>query len=348
MHYSIMDRVFARDASLGVVPLYEHGVDYPIICEVMGYSKKEEIDRLTFFSRCIKFYEQMGYPYASIEMGPKFPEIKQLSGKGEKGGESRDYVDENDGPIRTIEDVRNNALWLNENDIFDYELFEKALNLLPPHMKAVGGCSGGPFEHATFLMGLTNFCMALYEDPELIEELLDRIGRSLVAICERIVTHEKLGIYRFGDDLGFTQGTMISPEAIRRYIMPWQKKVVDVVHKNGKKFLLHSCGRLNDIMDDLIGYVGIDAKHSYEDKGTPVTEAKKLWGDRIAILGGLDVDFLCRADEKAIYDRTMETLKICSAGGGYAAGSGNTITSYMPVKNYLAMVKAVNDFNGTK
>ncbi len=353
MEYSIFDRVVARDKTLDVVPKYEHGVDYPVMCEIMGYPRNDldlriEKDYLTFWKRWITFYEQMDYPYVSIEMGAKFPQTKSLVGKGETDSVARGYVDENAGPIQTMEDVENDELWLDVDSIFDYKMYEKVLAMVPDHMKAVGGCSGGPFEHATFLMGLTNFCMALYEEPELIKKLMARIGERLVGVAERLVKYDKLGIYRFGDDLGYTQGTMVAPEAIRKYILPWQKKVVDVVHRSGKKFLLHSCGKLNDIMDDLIDDVGIDAKHSYEDKGTPVTEAKRLWGDRVAIIGGIDVDFLCRASEKEVYDRTIETLKICSVGGGYAVGSGNTITSYMPAKNYLAMVKAVNDFNGVK
>ena len=47
-------------------------------------------------------------------------------------------------------------------------------------------------------------------------------------------------------------------------------------------------------MNDLIDYVKIDAKHSYEDSSYSVAEYKKLYGDRIAILGGIDMDKLSR------------------------------------------------------
>ena len=91
-------------------------------------------------------------------------------------------------------------------------------------------------------------------------------------------------------------------------------------------------------MPALIDDVRIDGKHSFEDTILPVTEAKKKYGDRIALLGGIDVDFLCRADEKAIRKRVCETLEICLQGGGYCLGTGNSVANYIPLDNYLVML----------
>jgi uroporphyrinogen decarboxylase len=70
----------------------------------------------------------------------------------------------------------------------------------------------------------------------------------------------------------------------------------------------------------------------------PVTQAKQKYGDRIALLGGIDVDFLCRADEKTIRKHARETLEICLVGGGYCLGTGNSVANYIPVENYLIML----------
>lgn len=133
---------------------------------------------------------------------------------------------------------------------------------------------------------------------------------------------------------------------VRKYVFPWSKKVVEVVHQAGKPFLLHSCGQLEKIMDDLIDDVKIDAKHSFEDVIMPVTEAKRRWGDRVALLGGVDVDYLCRHSPAEIMEYTKRVMDVCSRGGGYAIGTGNTVANYIPVENYLAMLKAAADFNG--
>ncbi len=95
-------------------------------------------------------------------------------------------------------------------------------------------------------------------------------------------------------------------------------------------------------MEDLIKDVKIDAKHSFEDTIMPVTEFKKRYGNRIAVLGGVDVDKLCRLEEKELRGYVRDILDKCMPGGGYVLGSGNSITNYIPLKNYLIMLDEGN------
>ena len=99
-------------------------------------------------------------------------------------------------------------------------------------------------------------------------------------------------------------------------------------------------------MPDLIDDVRIDAKHSFEDVIVPVEEFKRRWGSRVAVLGGVDVDLLSRGTEADVRQRTSQILESCAPGGGYACGSGNSITNYMPTANYLAMIETIHHFNG--
>ena len=59
---------------------------------------------------------------------------------------------------------------------------------------------------------------------------------------------------------------------------------------------------------------------------------------RIAVLGGVDVDILAASTPDRVRRRTRELMETCGARGRYAVGSGNSIPSYIPVDNYLAMV----------
>jgi uroporphyrinogen decarboxylase len=91
-------------------------------------------------------------------------------------------------------------------------------------------------------------------------------------------------------------------------------------------------------MNDLIDYVGIDAKHSFEDNILAVAEAKEKYGKRIAILGGADVHVLCTEDEAGVRKYVSGILNACAPSGGYALGTGNSVANYIPVQNYLAML----------
>lgn len=72
------------------------------------------------------------------------------------------------------------------------------------------------------------------------------------------------------------------------------------------------------------------------------------YGDRIGNFGGADVDVLCQSSESEIREYVTDILKKCEGRGGVAFGSGNSIAGYVPVENYLAMVRAVREYRGEK
>jgi len=96
-------------------------------------------------------------------------------------------------------------------------------------------------------------------------------------------------------------------------------------------------------MGDVTNELKYDGKHSFEDQIISVEEAYDTWGESISILGGIDVDFIVRSSPELIYKRSKEMLERAQDKGGFALGSGNSITNYVPFENYLAMIKAAKD-----
>jgi uroporphyrinogen decarboxylase len=91
-------------------------------------------------------------------------------------------------------------------------------------------------------------------------------------------------------------------------------------------------------MDDLIDVVRIDGKHSYEDAILPVAQFQERYGQRVAVLGGLDVHALSTGTPESVRELTRAVIAACGPRGRYAVGSGNSIPDYVPVANYLSMV----------
>jgi uroporphyrinogen decarboxylase len=150
-------------------------------------------------------------------------------------------------------------------------------------------------------------------------------------------------VCRFGDDLGFKTSTLISPRDIRKNIIPQYRKIVKLIHSYNKPFLLHSCGNIFEVMDDLIEVVGIDAKHSNEDQIAPFSTWLDKYGDRIGIFGGIDTDIFCQKGEEEIKELVREIVALASNYKGFALGSGNSIADYVPVNGYLAMIETVRE-----
>jgi uroporphyrinogen decarboxylase len=142
--------------------------------------------------------------------------------------------------------------------------------------------------------------------------------------------------------MGFRTSTMVSPAFLRELVLPWHRACAEAGRARGKPYLLHACGQLDSIMEELIEGVGIAGKHSFEDGILPVAEAYRRYGGRIAVLGGVDMDLLARGSQQAVRERVRRTLEACfrpRAGLGYCLGSGNTVANYVPLGNYLAMLE---------
>jgi len=247
----------------------------------------------------------------------------------------RDWADEHRGPIQSWQDFEKYQ-WPTVNNV-NFTKLEWLRENLPDNM----GCydlTAHILEVLTYLFGYEMLCYKMFEEPNLVEAVCDRIGTFYVELTKAYCDFSCIKVIWGSDDMGYRTSTMVSPEFLRKNILPWHKKCARIAHEHDRPYLLHSCGQLAEIMDDLIDDVAIDAKHSYEDAIMPVTEAKKLYGRRMAILGGIDLDFLCRADEQAIRKRVQDTLQACMTDGGYCLGTGNSVANYIPLDNYLVML----------
>ena len=323
------------------VPFYELFADPEIVNAVSNnmelvdpkYRRQVEVIQ----GRTVRFYYMLGYDYV-----PTFPVINlprhnilSTTDTSELSRGERMWVDEHHGTIETREDF-DKYPWPSARDI-DYSDIEKLGKRLPKGMKAIG-ITSGVLENVMWLMGYELLSYALYDNPDLVKDMFDKIGEILVAAHSIMAQMDWVGAVVLGDDMGFKTSTMISPEHLRKYVFPWQKRIAEAAHAYDKPLILHSCGNLENVMDDLIDYVGINAKHSYEDVIMPVTEAKKRYGKRISILGGTDMNFLCRASPEEVRRYVRRILNECTPDGGYCLGTGNSVANYINLENYLTML----------
>jgi uroporphyrinogen decarboxylase len=246
----------------------------------------------------------------------------------------RTWVDESSGPISSWEDFEEFP-WP-EPGAFDISSLEWLEENLPDDM-CMTSRAHSIFEELSWLFGLETLCYALYDKPDLVRAVADRIGEVYLAAAKVHVQFDKMKFLFGGDDMGHKTGTLISPEALRKYVLPWHQRIAGVAHEAGRPYLLHTCGNVEEIMADLADDVGIDGRHSFEDTIESVEEFHRRWSEKTAALGGVDVDFLCRAPQDAIRRRVREILDACQ-GGRYALGTGNSVANYIPLDNYLVML----------
>jgi uroporphyrinogen decarboxylase len=281
----------------------------------------------------------LGYDYVvgkleGVELA--FHWISAEDTAGAKRAAGRQYIDEHRGPITNWEEFERYP-WpdLSKADTRVLEWYEKNL---PDDMCVIGGLTGHFAEDLSWLMGYETLCLALFDQRDLVQAIADRLMTMYSSIVELYLQFSRVRMVWGTDDMGFRSGTLISPKDLRELVLPGHKMLAARCHEEERLYLLHCCGRLTEIYPDIVFDIRADAKHSFEDTIEDVRDVKREWGDKIALLGGLDMDFMCRATEAEVRARTRNTLEACHPGGGYCLGTGNSVANYISVDNYLAML----------
>ena len=342
---AFLDAVMGRSAP-NRPPLVEYIVDEVVMQPVLAAAGREWVPHTAgdlagqkaYWDNFIAFWHRCGYDFVRLELAMDFPAEGRVGvdPAEQADGRMRHWSETDSGPIGSW-DAFERYPWPDPDDV-DLSPLEYICQNMPEGMGLISCHGAGILEHVTRLFGYVGLCTALYDAPDLVRAVVDTVGERIEVYHRRLLRLDRLAAIFQGDDMGFRTGTLISPDHMREYFLPWHKRFARVAHEAGRPYFLHACGNLEAIMDDLIDDVGIDAKHSFEDAIVPVAEMKRRYGDRIGILGGVDVDVLGRATRDGVRRTVRDVIDACAPGGRYAVGSGNSIPSYIPVENFLTML----------
>ena len=337
-------KVLRREGLPNRVPFYELFSEHQN--KVLAYLGRDDVEEFDCFDdvspemekhvwrQHIDYQYTLGYDYISVNpIDFKFPREPWTPAMTEL--RERIYVLAGDQTIGSREDFEKYP-WPDASKA-DYSPLERIEEMLPDGMKAIPGWSG-VLENAMWLLGYEGISYLLLDDEPLVKDVFDALGSRIAEFLGTAAQYDSVGAVFLGDDMGFKTQTMISPEMMRKYVFPWHKKIVQAVHRAGKPILLHACGNLTEVMDDIID-CGWDAKHSFEDVIEPVWEIKKRYEGRITLLGGFDVDKLSRMTTDEVRAHTRMLIEKCAPGGGWMLGSGNSIADYVPMENLLAILE---------
>ena len=279
---------------------------------------------------------RLGYDYTTLVI----PKFNFSAGLVERKKERS--VSMNDGSVIHNRADFNVFPWP-DPDAADYDILNRLEKSTPKGMKLIPYGPNGVLENVIDLVGYEDICMMIHDDPKLAEDIFGEVGSRLVRYYERVLAYDIVGACITNDDWGFKTQTMFSTRDMRKFVFPWHKRIVETIHAGGRPAILHSCGYFQRIIDDVIDDLKIDGRHSYEDTIMPVEEFYECYHNRIAVLGGIDLDFVCRSTPEEVYKRSYAMLDRAASRGGYALGTGNSVPDYVPDQNYFAMIRAALD-----
>lgn len=353
-------KVLMRETTKGPVPIFELAVDPEVMSEATGIDfPVKRFDELInigpdsppetlqlgiqLMDLIIDFYQAVGYDYVIMTPLLFIPRTRmQLMENPQQDGKVRGWQNEHRGLIMTAEDLEEFP-WPSPEDINIFPV-TYAADRIPEGMKVVVFIFG-IFEDLKLLMSFENMAIKSIDEPELLGDILEKLTVLQEVAIDMAAAHPATGAILYAEDMGFNTATMLSPAWMQEWVISRHKRLADACHRHDKPFILHSCGQIDALMEDEIETVGIDARHSFQDNIEPVEEVYEKYGDRISILGGIDVDLLARGTQEEVARRTRQVLEACAPGGGFCMGSGNSVANFCKIENYYAMLDETRRWN---
>ena len=315
----------------GAMPIMELHVDDELMTAILG-RPATRYDPLSL----LPFQQAMGYDTINVysDLTLEFNRSAVLDGTAESLATRRSFVNEQDGPITS--DAEFDAYPWPDPAAITFGHFERLLPHLPAGMAMVARCHG-PFEYGSWLMGIQRFCLDLALNRPLVEKIFARVSDLIVAEVAGMVRQAGVGAVWITDDLGFNSGPFIAPADLDALVLPTYREIVRLARARDLPVLLHSCGNLGAIMGRLVE-CGINALHSLPPGLYDMKRLKADWGDRLCLLGNIDVDLLTRGTEEAVRRAVRTVRDEVFPGGGVILSSSNSIPNYVRPENYLAMM----------
>jgi uroporphyrinogen decarboxylase len=325
-----------RNGKADWVPNVELGISPVIKAKLIGRT-------LTGLADDVEFWHRAEYDYIKLQPAVDFDPGKAASARNVRvmeEGVERKWASESTGVIGTQADLDRYRFPTKED--FDYSKFDQVGPLLPQGMGVVGQY-GDIFTMTWEMMGFEHFSVQIYENPELVEGLNQRLGELVVSMFRRMAESKIVDALWYSDDIAYDSGLMVSPKTLHKYFFPWLQEIGNIARASGKPFIYHSDGVLYDMLPEIIR-CGVDALHPIEPKSMKLAEIKGRFGDRISLIGHVDVDLLSRGTPEEVREIVRQNIDVAARNGGYCAGSGNSIPEYVRVENYLAMLDAAYEF----
>lgn len=182
------------------------------------------------------------------------------------------------------------------------------------------------FEAMHPICGHENLLMGMALDPDWVLEMADVYSDLMIAMWEDLfATSGKPDGLWFYEDMGFKGRPFMSPDMYREMILPAHKKTIDFAHAQGLPVVMHSCGFVEPLLPGMIE-AGIDCLQAMEVKaGMDLLRIHKTFGEKIALMGGLDVRPVASNDRPGIKRELEWKIPIVKQGNGFIFHSDHSI-----------------------
>jgi uroporphyrinogen decarboxylase len=236
--------------------------------------------------------------------------------------------------------VKDRATWEPYVDLMDpddpkrWKEFARSLETARQTDAPIGIYGGSMAGFPRNLIGFERIATMAYEDPELLEEIINTFGASTVAVLERALPRVQVDFCMGWEDICFNMGPIIPPDYFRRVVGPWYRRIADVLVAHGCcVYTTDTDGNVWPLIDTFLDH-GMNTLFPVEvHAGSDPCLIRDHYGKRLRLWGGV-----CKrkvAESREAIDAELERLRPYVEQGGFIPGMDHRVPADVPLANYL-------------
>jgi len=187
------------------------------------------------------------------------------------------------------------------------------------------------FERAWTLRGMENLLMDFVLNPGFVHDLLNEIASYNICQINQALNYDIDAVY-FGDDWGQQHGLIMGKAFWKEFLFPQIKRMYKAVKDANKFVMIHSCGDVDELFDDLIE-VGLDCFNPFQPEVMNIEGLMRKYKGKLAFHGGLSMQkTLPFGTTEDVYKESVHLLKL-GADGGYIFSPSHAVESPTTISN---------------
>ncbi len=251
-----------------------------------------------------------------------------------------------DFPVRNMDD------WRRIKPLYEFSTerlaadWEAAAREHLAHDRVICVSIPGGFDEPRQLMGEEELCVAYYEQPELVHEMLDTIAGTALQVLDQVSRVVQVDLLFVHEDMAGKSGPLAGPTQVREFIAPYYRRVWDMLQERGAQiFDQDSDGDMNAVIEPFLE-AGVNCMHPMEPAANmDVVAVREKYGQRLAFYGGLDKHVL-RQSKEAITAELERKLPPLIASGGCVLALDHRIPNGTPLENYRYYIAKIWEMIG--
>ncbi len=246
-----------------------------------------------------------------------------------------------DYPVKNMDDWRRIKPWYEFSEARFGRDWERIAGEHLRDGRVVCASIPGGFDAPRQLLGEEALCLAYYEDPELVHEILDTIGKTAFEVLDRVSSAVQVDLLSVHEDMAGQSGSLAGPRQIEEFIKPYYRRIWDLLADRGTKlFDQDSDGDMNGVIPSFLD-AGVNCMHPMEPAANmDIVEIRRQYGDRLAFYGGIDKHVL-RRDRREIAAELEYKIPPMVASGGCVLALDHRIPNGTPLANYRFYIQKV-------